>query len=259
MSPTSYQTALPRNKKTGGRNLSLFGAMSKVTGAFGLRRRCGFKYLLLLDKFRHSVSNRGTEVIPVLNKIEWSIAELGRTLLILLVGAAIAGPAAAGNIYSWRTDSGDVAFTDDIGNVPARYREQVMTRPTEPLADYARFSAQDREESEDYAEQLQARLAHLQRLNDSYAPQEVDYPEFAGTAAVRIGGSDQVLTLTGGDIDAPVIVERVRVMGEGQIATRHDILVRQGGRTLSIFRGNQEAETGVLSNVVAEEGASLYR
>ncbi len=193
------------------------------------------------------------------NKSEWTFAELGRTLVILLTGIAIGGPAAAGNTYSWRTEAGDVAYTDDIDNVPTRYREQVKTRQTVPLADYARFSAQDRQEAENYANRLQDRLIHLQRLNDSLEPRSDDLPNLVGTASIQIGGSDQVLTLTGADIDAPVIVERIRVMGAGQIATRHDTVVRQGNRTLSIFRGNQEGETEAVSNVVAAQGAQLYR
>jgi hypothetical protein len=194
----------------------------------------------------------------VLKNIEWNLAEAGQSLVILLLGIAIAGPATAGSTYSWRTEGGDIAYTDDIKNVPTRYREQVETRPTESLSDYERFSSQDSEESESYAQGLQARLIHLQRLNDSFEPRMIDQPEVAGTASIQFGGADQVLTLIGDDIDAPVIVERVRVMGAGQIATRHDTIVRQGNRTLSIFRGNQELETGAISNVVAEEGAQLY-
>ncbi len=212
-----------------------------------------------LTKYVTQCQITATEVISVPNKSEWTFAELGRTLVILLTGIAIAGPAAAGNTYSWRTEAGDVAYTDDIENVPTRYRDQVKTRQTEPLADYARFSAQDPEEAENYAERLQDRLIHLQRLNDSLEPQSADLPNLVGTATLQVGGSDQVLTLTGADIDAPVIVERIRVMGSGQIATRHDTYVRQGNRTLSIFRGNQEGETGAVSNVVAAEGAQLYR
>jgi hypothetical protein len=99
---------------------------------------------------------------------------------------------------------------------------------------------------------------HLQRLNESFEPRAIEYPNVVGSASFQFGGADQVLTLTGADSDAPVIVERIRVMGPGQIVTRHDTVVRQGNRVLSIFRGNQAMETGAVSNVVAEEDLELY-
>ncbi len=179
-----------------------------------------------------------------------------KTLLVSLVGIAIAAPALAGNIYSWRTPTGDVAFTDDIKNVPTRYRDRVETRQTGSLADYARFSAQPAEEADNYASRLNARLEYLQGLNGPATQSDNSQPTTVGTASINIGG---VLTLNRDGDRGPVIVERVRVIGEGQIATRHDTVVRQGDRTLAIMRGNQEGETGAVSNVVAEKDVERYR
>lgn len=36
---------------------------------------------------------------------------------------------------------------------------------------------------------------------------------------------------------APIIVEKVRVMPEGSIATTHDTIVRQGDRVLMVIKG----------------------
>lgn len=196
----------------------------------------------------------------MLKKSERTLVAAGRKLVILVAGVALAGPAVAGNIYSWRTQSGDVAFTDDIKSVPSRYRDQVETRRTEPLGDYARFSSQDSEGADSYEERLQARLIHLQQLNDALTQQETDIPSAADSASLRIGGTaDPVLNLAGNVADAPVIVERIRVIRAGQIATRHDTVVRQGNRTLAIIRGTQAGEIGGLSDVVSEEGLELYR
>jgi hypothetical protein len=188
------------------------------------------------------------------------VADVGRMLVILVAGVAIAGPAMAGNVYSWRTQSGDIAFTDEINNVPKRYRDQVVTQPTQALGEYERFSSQVPEASSDYERRLQERLVHLQNLNAFLTPEAADSSDYVGTASLRIGGDEgQVLNLTGDASDAPVIVERIRVMGTGQIATRHDTVVRQGGRTLGIIRGNQELESGLLSNVVDQPGTEIYR
>jgi hypothetical protein len=195
----------------------------------------------------------------VLKKSDWKHAELVRTLMIWVAGIALAGPAAAGSIYSWQTQSGDVAFSDDIKNVPSRYREQVQERQRKPLDDYERFSSQESEVSESYADRLQARLVHLQGLNESLTSQSTESPGYVGTASLRIGDTEQVLNVTGGAEDEPVIVERIRVIRSGQIASRHDTVVRQGSRTLAIMRGNQEGEVGLLSNIVEEKDVELYR
>ena len=62
---------------------------------------------------------------------------------------------------------------------------------------------------------------------------------------------------TGAESTGPIVVERVRVMGAGQIVTRHDTVVRQGDRILAIVKGNQEGEMGFTSNVLGE--GDLYR
>jgi hypothetical protein len=56
----------------------------------------------------------------------------------------------------------------------------------------------------------------------------------------------------------PIIVESVRVRASGQIASRHDTVVRQGGRSLAIIRGRQEGELGGVSGVLDEEDLELY-
>jgi len=192
----------------------------------------------------------------VLKKLNWTPARSAKTLLASLAGLAIAAPALAGNIYSWRTEAGDIAFTDEIKNVPERYRDQVVTRKTEGLSDYARFSAQDADEANSYAEQLQARLNYLQAINRTAPP--VEQPQAFGTATIEFGSGDQRLTLNGAAGDDPVIVEELRVRRAGQIATRHDTVVRQGGRTLAIMRGKQGAETGAPNNILDEKNVELY-
>lgn len=173
----------------------------------------------------------------------------------LAVGGAlaVAGPAAAGEIYSWRTDDGDVAFTDQAKNVPPRYRDRVEVRRTAKLAEYERYSSQHEDGTELYRQQLAQRVEQLRAANAAVDGFIAEAQQPVGRATLRINGaSDNVISVEG-DADAPVIVERVRVRSADQIASRHDTIVRQGDRTLAILRGSQRAEQNASLNVVDED------
>ena len=61
-----------------------------------------------------------------------------------LVGTAalfVGGLASAEEIYTWRTQDGGYAFTDDQKAIPPRYRESVEVRRLEGLEGYERFHA----------------------------------------------------------------------------------------------------------------------
>jgi hypothetical protein len=176
--------------------------------------------------------------------------------MLLTIGFAV--PALAGQIYSWRTDDGDVAFSDEIKNVPPRYRDQVKVRQTQKLADYGRYSAQNAEGTERYREQLAERLQYLRAVNARDDGPAVQPEAAAGSATLRLSGTDQTISVDG-DADAPVIIERVRVRRVGQIATRHDTVVRQGDKTLAIMRGSQSMESEAPLNVVDEDDLEFYR
>ena len=186
------------------------------------------------------------------------IAEMVRAAVVLGVGIALAGPAAAGQIYSWRTDDGDVAFTDDVKNVPPRYRDQVEVRESASLGDYERFSSQEPNGTDRYQQQLSERLDYLRALNAHLSEAPVEARDAHGTATLRLNGSDQVISVDRSS-DAPVIVERIRVRRTGQIVSRHDTVVRQGDKTLAILRGSQEGELGAAANVIDEDELELYR
>jgi hypothetical protein len=161
-----------------------------------------------------------------------------------------------GTIYSWTTDDGDVAFTDDPKSIPERYRDQVRTRKSQPLADYERMTAQDPASTARYQEQLANRVLYLRAFNEaaSQAPTYID--ETVGQVQIDVGGV--TLDVAAGYSPDPIIVESVRVRASGQIASRHDTVVRQGGRSLAIIRGRQEGELGGVSGVLDEEDLELY-
>jgi hypothetical protein len=178
------------------------------------------------------------------------------TVALLGFGLAIATPAAAGEIYSWDTGDGHVAFTDNPKNVPARYRDQVKVRKSAGIQDYARFTAEDAAQVDRYSDLLAQRIEYLRRSNSD---REVSRPtaENVGVATISVSGVD--LRLPAADTSAPLIVESLRVISSGQIATRHDTLVSQGGTPLAIIRGNQEGEVGAANNILDEMDLEFYR
>ena len=61
----------------------------------------------------------------------------GMLLLLAAFGIAAASPAAAGSWYRYETER-SVAFTDDLENVPSRYRDTAVAIESQALFDYER-------------------------------------------------------------------------------------------------------------------------
>ena len=162
----------------------------------------------------------------------------------------------AGEIYSWTTADGNVAFTDNPKNIPARYRDQMQVRKSEGIEDYARFTSENSAETEHYSDQLAKRVEYLRRANGNRDTARAA-DDNVGVASITVSGVD--LRLSAVDANAPIIVEKLRVKSGDQIATRHDTLVSQGGTPLAIVRGNQGGEVAGVNNILDEEDLEFYR
>jgi hypothetical protein len=162
----------------------------------------------------------------------------------------------AGEIYSWTAVDGNVAFTDNPKNIPARYRDQMQVRKSEGIEDYARFTSENSAETEHYSDQLAKRVEYLRWANGNRDTARAA-DENVGVASITVSGVD--LRLSAVDANAPIIVEKLRVKSGDQIATRHDTLVSQGGTPLAIVRGNQGGEVGSANNILDEEDLEFYR
>ena len=197
---------------------------------------------MMVDKERKQIGfGRGALAIMV-------FGVLGLALLL-------AAPSRSGEIYSWETADGNVAFTDNPKNIPALYRDQVRVRKSEGIEDYARFTSGDTGETERYSDQLAKRIEYLRWVNDRDTAPTI--PENVGVGSVTVSGVD--LRLPAADTSAPIIVEKLRVKSAGQISTRHDTLVSQGGTPLAIVRGNQRGEVGGAVSILDEKDLELYR
>ena len=175
---------------------------------------------------------------------------------VLGFGLAVATPALSGEIYSWDTGDGNVAFTDNPKNIPSRYRDQVQVRKSEGIENYARFTAEDSAVTERYSDQLAKRIEYLRWANSAGngGPAAADN---VGVASITV--SDVDLRLPAADTNQPIIVEKLRVKSSDQIASRHDTLVSQGGTPLAIIRGDQQGEVGGAADILDERDLEFYR
>jgi len=161
-----------------------------------------------------------------------------RTAAIATVTLIFALPALAGEIYSWRTEDGGYAFTDDEKAIPARYRDQVETRTTADLSDYPRLTAPDAGASDAYSRRLSDRLDHLRLLNrdldSAYAPRPVE--PGVDSLAVQSGQFNIGVPLEG-EGDGPLVIEKVRFRHRREMATRHNTIIRRGDELLAVIKG----------------------
>jgi hypothetical protein len=177
-----------------------------------------------------------------------------------LAALLLAGPAAAGgSYYTWRTEEGATAFTDDPRAIPEAYRGQTERRSLASLRGYERFTPSDGRATSDYAKRLDARLAYLrERRQHAVAAAAAERPARAGGPAIalRTGGeSSPLLEITpvgGGASEEPVIVETLRAHAANRIVTRNNTVVRQGDRVLAVVR-SRGREVNVNEDIHIEE------
>ena len=176
---------------------------------------------------------------------------VGRLLLGAILVAGLAGPAFAGNVYSWMTDDGTLAYTDDPKRIPAKHRAAARERPMGELARYERYTQVSSEVGKPYADRIRERAAQLRALSAT-SPQGV----LAGAVAsqpsglvysVPVGGDGSrgnaaasVQVPLGGQSladDEPTTIESIRVRPRNSLASRHWTVVMKGDRPVTVIKG----------------------
>ncbi len=157
------------------------------------------------------------------------------TLLAIPIWSA--SSAAAGNIYSWRTDDGVFAFTDDPTAIPARYRDEARSRWVQGLSDYEKHTEQVKGTNQSYAQALEERLEYLRKLN----AEPIDASRRAAGVGVptivslRVGGGDPPsIQVSAGTTGGPVVIENRYTRPAGGIVTRESTIVTQDGRIVAV-------------------------
>jgi hypothetical protein len=139
------------------------------------------------------------------------------------------GLAAAEEIYTWRTQDGGYAFTDDEKAIPPRYRDHVEVRPMEGLEGYRRFTPKDDQATRRYEEHLAARLEYLRAFNRQATAPASGAP--ADSAVPAPESSDEQITVRTGRRDSPGI--DIRTSSDGEPIVVETILMRPKGKSVS--------------------------
>lgn len=168
-------------------------------------------------------------------------------LVGLALAAGQAGVAmAGGTVYSWRTEDGSYAFTDDEDAIPARYREQATERQVGRLADYERFTPVDDAATDAYEADLAQRVLRLRDLNAGLAQSHgVAQPQSGAPAATQAAAtpSGELLTVRTGDVGlsfptreqpGPIVSRSVLVRPEGKMVVENVRVTRRDGEVISV-------------------------
>jgi len=172
----------------------------------------------------------------------------------LLVG----GLATAEEVYSWRTQDGGYAFSDDEKAIPPRYRDQVEVRRMDGLEGYQRFTPKDDQATHRYEERLAARLEHLRALNrpaqapSSGAPADSAAPP-REQITLRTGNRDApgIDITTSSEGGEPVVVETILMRPKGKMVSQNVQVTRRGGKTIAIVK--PRAREWNVSDIIDEE------
>lgn len=183
---------------------------------------------------------------------------------LLIVGflvAGLAGPALAGNVWSWVTDDGTYAFTDDPKRIPARHRDEARTRPMGELTQYERYTEVSSDTEKPYAERVRERQLGLREMAAT-AP----LGAIVGATPTQAAGVVYAVPATGGrgragsgasimvplakgraEPDAePTTIESIRVKPRDSLATRHWTVVKQGDRIVTVIKGERRQRSLVV-------------
>ena len=183
---------------------------------------------------------------------QWNATRIGSTLMGVALLLVTAGAAFAGNVYSWVTEDGTYAFTDDPKRIPAKHREDAEARPMGDLKRYARYTVDGT--GKGYTDRLWQRQTELRDRAGAQTPAVGAAPVGAvGGAGLNysvpfIGGGSPgghraaqmqlglgALGATGSD--EPITVESVRMRPTAGQATRHWTIVKQGDRVIAVIKG----------------------
>ena len=88
-----------------------------------------------------------------------TVLRFGKVLLGSLLIAGLAGPAFAGDVWSWRTEDGAYAFTDDSKRIPAKHKAEAKRKSMGKLTRYGRYTEVSADVEKPYADRIRERRA----------------------------------------------------------------------------------------------------
>ena len=172
---------------------------------------------------------------------------VGKFLLGFFLVAGLTGPAFAGNVYSWVTEDGTYAFTDDSKRIPAKHRAEARKRTMGKLTRYERFTEVTSDSKTPYAERIRARRLELREMART-APRGA----VIGATQSRASGLVYSIPVSGGRRGAsiqvpigdlasadlePTTIESIRVKPSDSLASRHWTVIKRGDRIVTVIKG----------------------
>ena len=205
--------------------------------------------------FRCDPPTISQEILHMLNFK--TVFSTGKVLVGALLIVGLAGPASAGNVWSWRTEDGSFAFTDDSKRIPAKHRGEAKRKSMGKLTRYERFTEVSAEVDRPYSDRIHERRSAL-RARTGAAPMsavavaprsdETGLAFSVSGSGGRYGDGTRVLVPFGGNQtssdDVPTTIENIRVKPRHSLATRHLTVVKKGDRIVSVIK-NELNQRGV--------------
>jgi hypothetical protein len=159
----------------------------------------------------------------------------------VLMLAGLATPAVAGTVYSWQTEEGTYAFTDDAKRVPEKYKAQAKKRELQKLEDYERLTPGfDFSSEPGYTDALERRLAVLeQRARDerraAYAHSAAGGGPGGAMVELQLGPLRIPLNAAAQSGADPFVIEEVIVRDDHYNANKTVQYVRQGDEIIAAY------------------------
>ena len=174
---------------------------------------------------------------------------VGRLLLGTILVAGLAGPALAGNVYSWVTEDGTYAFTDDAKRIPAKHQAEAQKRTMGKLTRYERYTEVSSEVEKPYADRIRDRRSALRQMSAT-APmgavaEAMQSQETGVVYSIPANGGNG--TTSGPMFDVPAggagspdtgqtTISNIRVQPANSMATRHLTVVERDGRPVTVIK-----------------------
>lgn len=175
----------------------------------------------------------------------------GKFLLGAILIAGLAGPAFAGNVYSWVSEDGTYSFTDDPKLIPAKHRSEAKKKSMGRLTRYERYTGISSDVDKPYAERIRERRTALRSM-DSAAPMGA----VAGALQPSSAGMNYSIPVGGGgwrgrggaSVDVPLgnqasagsgqtTIRNIRVRLDNSIASRHITVIEKDGEPVTVIKG----------------------
>jgi hypothetical protein len=177
-------------------------------------------------------------------------------VVVAIAGLAVAAPALAGTVYSWTTEDGTKAFTDQAKRIPAKYKPQAKQSVLGTLTGYPRFTESQVQYESNYRKRLNARLQALRPTTPAVSAA----PPCAGGAPTVLGVGIQrsdinQLNFPVGRLgEEPIVTSNHRIQARDTIATQDVTVTKQGDRILSVTIAPKN-QRGISENAVGQRSS----